>query len=88
MDSQDIYQNITPIFRDVFDIDSLTLQAGTTAQDVPGWDSLNNIRLMMSIQKRFGLKFSAAEIGRLKNVGELVILIQSKLKGKAAVVQH
>ncbi len=86
MNTQDIYQSITPIFRDVFDVEQLTLQADTTARDVPGWDSLNNIRLMMSIQRRFKLKFTAAEIGKLKNVGELVMLIQAKLPAAPAVV--
>ena len=78
MSKEDIYQVATPIFRDVFDNDRLEIHEGTTAADVEGWDSLNNIRLMLSIQKKFAIKFSAAEIGRLKNVGELIKLIQTK----------
>ena len=49
-----------------------------TAEDVDEWDSLSHIRLVLAIERQFGLKFSAAEVSRLKNVGEFVALIQSK----------
>jgi acyl carrier protein len=55
------------------------LKAETTADDVDGWDSLSHIRLVLSVEKAFNVKFSAAEVGKLKNVGELVGLIRSKL---------
>jgi len=80
MEQGQIYQRLNDIFGDVFDDDSLALKPETTADDVDGWDSLSHIRLVMSVEKAFNLKFSAAEVGRLKNVGELVGLIQSKLQ--------
>ena len=51
-----------------------------TAKDVEGWDSLSNIRLIMSVEKQFGVKFSASEVGKLKNVGELADLIAAKAR--------
>lgn len=78
MESQVIYSKLSEIFHDVFDDDSLEVTPQMTAADVDGWDSLNHIRLVVSIEKRFGLKFSAADIGQLKNVGEFAELIRSK----------
>jgi len=75
----DIYEKLTPIFRDVFDLAELRLAPGMSAADVAGWDSLNHIRLIMSVQRRFGVRFSAAEIGKLRNVGDLAALIRTKL---------
>jgi acyl carrier protein len=49
-----------------------------TADDVNGWDSLNHIRLMLAVSNAFGVKFTALEIGALKNVGELADLIIRK----------
>ena len=49
------------------------------ADDVPEWDSLENFRLLVSLEKRFNIKFTGSEITDLKNVGTLVTLIQSKL---------
>ncbi|MEC7595659.1 MAG: acyl carrier protein [Pseudomonadota bacterium] len=66
---------LNPIFRDVFDDDELVITANTTAKDIDGWDSLTHIRLVISIEKAFDLRFTAAEISALENVGEMVELI-------------
>jgi acyl carrier protein len=79
MQSPEIYSKLTPIFRDLFDVPELVLSPQLTAEDVEAWDSLNHIRLVLSVQKTFGLKFSALETSQLKNVGELVQLIAAKL---------
>jgi acyl carrier protein len=77
--SQDTtYAKLTEIFHDVFDDDSITVTPALTADDVDEWDSLSHIRLVLAVEKKFGLKFSAAEVGRLKNVGEFVSLIEAK----------
>jgi acyl carrier protein len=78
MNSTEIYGKLTTIFRDVFDEDGLSLTPETTADDVDGWDSLTHIRLVLAVSKAFGVKFSASEIGNLKNVGEFVALIEKK----------
>lgn len=77
--TDDILASLTEIFQDVLDDDELVLSATTTAQDVENWDSLNHVRLMLTVERKFAVKFSAAEIGRLKNVGDLVSLIQNRL---------
>ena len=74
-------QRLVPIFQDVLDDDSLAIDATTTAQDVDGWDSLAHIRLGVSIEKAFSLRFSAAEISELQNVGDMVALIVKKQTG-------
>jgi acyl carrier protein len=74
----DIYAEVEDIFRDIFDDDTIKASPELTASDVPEWDSLNHIRLVLAIQKRFRMKFSAAEIGNLANTGDLVALIRSK----------
>ena len=74
-----LYERLTEIFRDIFDDDALVLSPELTAQDVEGWDSIAHIRLALTVEKAFGVKFSAGEVGNLKNVGEFVSLIQSKV---------
>ena len=74
-------QRLIPIFQDVLDDNSLAIDATTTAQDVDGWDSLAHIRLVVSIEKAFSLRFSAAEISELQNVGDMAALIVKKQTG-------
>lgn len=76
----DIYQDLTPVFQEVFDDESVVVTPELTARDVADWDSLSHIRLMVAIEQRFAIHFSASEITSFKNVGELVASIQAKRK--------
>lgn len=75
---EEIYSRLTSIFRDVFDDDSLVATPVMTARDVSEWDSLNHIRLMVSIEKAFGIAFTTAEVAGFENVGQLVDAIAAK----------
>lgn len=74
-----VFERLIAVFRDVFDDDSVTPTAETTAADIPDWDSLAHIRLIVAVEKAFGVRFSAAEAGGMKNVGEFVELIRRKV---------
>jgi acyl carrier protein len=78
MDNPQIYAKLTEIFEDVFDEDSIAVTPELSAKNVEGWDSLNHIRLMLTIEKAFKIKFSTSEVGKLENVGELVALIKAR----------
>lgn len=66
------------IFRDVLDDDELVLKRELTAKDVDGWDSLTHIRLLVTIERMFKIKFTLPEVRELKNIGELADLIQAR----------
>jgi len=71
-------EELNSIFRSVFDDEGLVINAATTAADVEGWDSLTHIRLIVAIEKHFSLRFSAAEISEVENVGQMLELILKK----------
>ncbi len=79
MNEAEINDRMTGIFRDVFDEDDLVLTPHMTADDVADWDSLSHIRLILSLEKEFGVRFSTVELGSLKTVGDLTQLIGAKL---------
>jgi acyl carrier protein len=78
MDEPQIYARLAEIFQDVFDEDSIDVSPELSAKDVDGWDSLTHIRLILTVEKAFKIKFSTSEIGKLKNVGDLVALIKAR----------
>jgi acyl carrier protein len=82
MSQTEVYPQLTKIFREVFDDDSLELQPDTTAKDIPGWDSFNHINLIVATETEFGIKFKTAEIESLQNVGHFAQLIESKVINK------
>ena len=78
MDEVRIYERVAQIFADVFDEDSITITPELSAKDVDGWDSLTHVRLILTVEKAFKIKFSTSEIGKLQNVGDLVSLIKAR----------
>jgi acyl carrier protein len=78
MDESDIYGRLTEIFEEVFDDDSITVTPALSAKDVDGWDSLTHIRLILTVEKAFKVKFSTSEIGKMETVGDLVKLVKAR----------
>jgi acyl carrier protein len=78
MTEPELYGGLNEIFRQVLDDDSIDLKPSMTAEDVEGWDSMNHIFIVVEIEKRFGIKFQAAEMEELKNVGELAAVVRQK----------
>jgi len=60
-------------------LDEFTIEDETRADQVPGWDSLNHINVILAIEKEYNLRFKSIEVLRCKNIGELQKLIDSKL---------
>ena len=79
MQLAEIYSQLTTIFHDLFDDDTLVLTPELTAGDVPEWDSFNHINLIVAIEQRFKIKFQTAELEQLHSVGHLADLITAKL---------
>ena len=83
MDTAAVYAKLQDIFRDVFDDHHIVVTPDLTADKVDGWDSVTHVRLLLSIERAFGISFSASEVRMLKDVSELAFLIQSKVESKA-----
>jgi acyl carrier protein len=69
---------LEPLFREVFDDPSITLRRDTSADDIEEWDSLTHMNLVMAVELRFRVKFALGELQTLKNVGEMLDLINRK----------
>ena len=78
MATQEIYDRLTQVMRDVFKDPAISASPEMTAKDVARWDSLGHIRFILQVERKFALKFSTTEISRFKNVGELAELISKK----------
>jgi len=76
-----VLQELTELFRDLFDDESLVLNDDTTADQVEGWDSQMHVMLIVAAEQRFGIKFRTAELESLRNVGQFIRLIDSKRSG-------
>jgi acyl carrier protein len=78
---EEIMRGIEDVMRDLFDEYEGPVHAGLTAEDVEQWDSLANVQLMVRLEHFFKVRFTAAEITGLANVGDLAALIGRKAAG-------
>ena len=76
MKREEIVEKLTNVFRDVFDDESIVLTDETTAADIEDWDSLAHITLITSVEEEFNCKFSMKDVLGLKNVGEMIDLLE------------
>lgn len=79
MKREEIYSKLTDVFRDVFDNAEIVLSDTTTADDIDGWDSLENVILVVAIEKMFGIRLTMPELNGLENVGQMVDVIEKKV---------
>jgi acyl carrier protein len=69
---------LEPIFREVFDDNAVVLNRDTTADNIDAWDSISHMNLVLALELRFKIKFALGELKTLKNVGEMLDLINKK----------
>ncbi len=83
MEREAIRSKLTEIFRDVFEKAELEIGEATTAADIPAWDSLAHIHLIVAVERGFGIRFSSREMQSWDHVGEMMDCIAEKLSQKA-----
>ena len=83
----DLHEEVVAAIRDVFGEPDMVLTEASTAGDVEAWDSLMHLNVVIELERRFSIRFTTAEISKLKeegqNIGSLVRLVASKTRGRA-----
>lgn len=79
MNRSEIFEKVNEVFRDLFEDNNLLVGEQTTAADVDGWDSLKHISLIEAIEEEFGMRFTMLEVNGMKNVGEMVSIIETRM---------
>ena len=79
MEREEVFERLNKVFQDVFDDESIVVNDETTSADIEDWDSLEHINLIVAIEQEFGMKFNMHEVTTMKNVGEMVGIILSRI---------
>jgi acyl carrier protein len=73
---QEIFDSVQEIFRTVFDDTDIVLTREMTSADIEDWDSLEQINLLVAIEKRFNIKFQLQDVKDLPDVGAMLDLVK------------
>jgi acyl carrier protein len=80
MNTEDVLAKLQTVFDDVF-VEHVDLRPELSAKDVPEWDSLQHISLVVAVERAFGVRFRIGEVEAAKNVGEFAELVRRRLPG-------
>ena len=75
-----LLQKVRDNLADIVDDETLQLTEATTADDVAEWDSINHVKLLIALESDLKFRFDTTEVGGLRNVGELIDLLQKKIQ--------
>lgn len=79
MNQADVIAKLQTVFDNVF-LEPVVLTPALTARDVPEWDSLMHISLVVMVEKAFSVRFRVGEVEGTKNVGEFADLILKRMQ--------
>lgn len=74
-----ISHELKTVILGALNLDDWEITDETVAGELPGWDSLSHINIVLAVEKHFGVRFKGAEVLRLKNVGDLQRLVHAKV---------
>ncbi len=74
------YAGLNELFHELFADEEIVLTPQTTAADIDGWDSFNNLNIIVAVETRFGIKMTSTEVEGLRNIGDLVNIILARSK--------
>lgn len=78
MEKQEVLEKLTPIFRAVFNEETIVLTDALSANEVERWDSLSHMLLITEIENAFDIKFKLKDLNKMQNVGDMIAIILSK----------
>lgn len=73
-----ISEKLKKLILDELKLDDFDMKDETTATDIPGWDSLKHINIILNVETFYKIKFKGLEMMRVQSVGDLQRLIDSK----------
>lgn len=74
-----ISDELKKVILNVLKLDDWEIADTTLAAEIPGWDSLSHVNVLSAVERHFGVRFKYVEVLRLKNIGDLQHLVDSKL---------
>ena len=70
-------EQLQDIFQSAFSSD-VKINSDTDKDNLPDWDSINHLNLIVELEDRLNIQFSPEEIESMKSVSSLIDLIQKK----------
>jgi acyl carrier protein len=68
-------QRILEIVSQIMEVPLESLTLASSAETIPGWDSLKHMNLVLALEETFGILFSEDQIPELTQVGTILTIV-------------
>ena len=79
MTNTEIHDIIVNEIKKVLENDAVEINADTVIQEIPEWDSLNNVDLEMTLETECGIDFEVGEFEELKTLADMIDTVEKKV---------
>tara|TARA_B100001989_G_C24245857_1_gene319636 strand:+ start:66 stop:305 length:240 start_codon:yes stop_codon:yes gene_type:complete len=79
MNEKQLLNQVNQIFKEVLEIEELSLKGKEHIIDIDGWDSLNHVKIILGIESEFNIRLKASEVFEIEIIDELIEAIKSKI---------
>ncbi len=66
------------VIREVFPIEAETIDENWTSDDIPDWDSVGHLNLIMEIEKEFEIKIEIEEMFEVEKLGDIIPILEKR----------
>ena len=78
-----IADELKKVILNALNLESWDIRDDTMAHEIPGWDSLTHINVILAVENHFGVSFKSREVLALKNLGDLQRLVDTKVQARS-----
>ena len=72
-----ISQKLKAVILKTLELEDYDFRDEMRADEVPGWDSLSHVHVILAVEKEYGIRLMGSDLLRLKCVGDLQKLVDS-----------
>jgi acyl carrier protein len=76
-----VFEQVRSIASDLLGIPAGQISAASSPENIETWDSVQHLNFVLAIEEKFGLQLSPEEMEQMKNIGDIVKLVEGKLQG-------
>ncbi len=77
--SKNVEQTVKDLMSIILNIDAAKIDDGTSMDNTPGWDSANQINLILALEEEFSISFQVSEFELMVSFFDIVQTVGAKL---------
>jgi acyl carrier protein len=74
------FEQVRGIASDLFAIPPDRITAESSPETIETWDSTQHLNFVLALEEKFGFQLSPEEMEQMRNIGEIVKLVESKMQ--------